>query len=290
MFGSTRGEVDAEQVSGRIGSLQRGQRHVARCLTEPGAEALRNRRVARADVEADHLGRSEVQLTDGVERPVVGRRLLHHDVEHGVNVEQRRRRRAGDVVDIGGADDVGLLARVGVAGGVGKRSIGHRSAGVRIDAQVLARVADDSNAVCLRVEVDAELAAFERWAKGRADWRCKAAGDIDHVHLAGAADTVESAGQRSEVDADQALVGLEVRHRETSTNLIGAAWIEAQELVGVVEGYAHARRERSRLGSRGAWCQAAQQQAEGQGRRGDSFHGRSFLFESGSRPAMHCFT
>src|SRR5262249_18326552 len=94
------------------------------------------------------------------------RRVLDgQDVEGGVDVVERRRGGAGEVIGVGVAHDVGRLAEVGVAGAVGQGEVhdgvGRRVAGVDVDAEVLAGVADHAEPVDRGVEVDGELRAAE---------------------------------------------------------------------------------------------------------------------------------
>ena len=87
----------------------------------PGARRRRRRRPG--DVEAGVVPRSTPSGADADERAGVRRILDREDVAAGVEVEERRRRRARDAVRVRRADDARRRGRTGVTGGIGEDAV-----------------------------------------------------------------------------------------------------------------------------------------------------------------------
>src|SRR6185436_15891942 len=108
---------------------------------------------------------------------------------------------AGEVVGIGGGDDVAG----GVEGGVG----GGERAVVGIETKALLGVADEADAVGDGVEVGAEGGAVEEERAGGSDLGRDAGERVEGVNAAGAADAVQLLVGGSDVDADEGFADLQ---------------------------------------------------------------------------------
>ena len=159
------------------------------------------------DVDPDRDGR--------VQTPVIRRILNQRDVECRVDVEQRcPGRRIVVGIGIGHCGHGGRSSGIRVARGVGERRInsGDRT-GIRVHPQVLPRVADDTDAVHRRVEIESELGAAERRREGNANAEGGAGRLIDQIQLARGAEAVQPIVRGPHVDADNPFAGREIRDR-----------------------------------------------------------------------------
>src|SRR5262249_21865338 len=136
----------------------------------------------------------------------IGRRVavraadLDEHVAGGVDAIERRRGGAGSVIRVANLDDAAGRVQGRVRLNAGRIGVAvDDGTGVRVDAHVLAGVADDANAVGDRVEGEAERGAVQ-WHGERAgaDQRGGAAGRIDDVEPVGTAQAVELTGPRPE--------------------------------------------------------------------------------------------
>src|SRR5205085_11660237 len=207
------------RIEGRDGVVRAGERG-------------EGRRIA-CNVEADELARVDAERADRVERAVVRRVLDNEPVETVINIVERRRGRAGEVVGVGRAGDVRRLALVWIAGSKTERAVGaYHRARVRVEAQVLTRVADEPDTINRRVEINAELCA----AKGRrercaADLRGRARLRVDRIEAARAAHAVELPVGGADVYAAQNFSGLQTRYGDVIDDHVRHGTVEGQQTV-----------------------------------------------------------
>ena len=145
-----------------------------------------------------------------------------------------------------------------------QRGIGGRSAGVDVRTEVLLGVADDTQPVGQRIEVDAECRAAEhrerirRVAGVRAQHsshrRC-ARGRVERVEARRIGDDIEAAVCGTHIDADDRFAALQTAHCDVGVERSGTRRLERQQ--AIVSRYAEQRRSRIRVQRQAAHALAA---------------------------------
>ena len=170
---------------------------------------------AAVDVETGHHVRIETKLAGRHEDAVAGRRLDRDLVHHRVHIEERRCGRGliQVVVRVRGACDAGRRNWRGRRRCVRQRAVGDRHASdVHVVRKVLARVADDAEAVGDGIEVDAERRPHQRNRQG-VDELCLGRRRVNRVDAAAVSHAVQLPVLHAEVDADESgVVARETLH------------------------------------------------------------------------------
>ena len=177
-----------------------------------------------------------------IQRPVV-RWILRHDIERRVvDPKERRGRRSREIVGVGDVPHVRVCTRVAIGSGrVGQRKIRIGQAVGGVHAKVDIRIADHTQAIDDRIEINAKFGSGQPRVKWRDHIRrvCREIGYfrrdggrwIDRVKARIAAQRVKLAGGGSHVDGHEIVADIEPGDGPDARNVRRHVGVEEQQFV-----------------------------------------------------------